>query len=168
MSKLLKSTIIGLIIAGFTGCAQNTSDIEVIALKSEKVNLEGYKTYQIMDESGVAIDSKDNNIDFNVEIQQIINTELAQKGKMPVTKNPDFYVAYLAASDMDAVKEKVNKEGQTTIESAPAAAMLMILVDANTAEMIYISSAEGDVKGLPVDQMKERLSYAIKKMLGNM
>ena len=172
MSKLLKSTMIGLMIAGFTGCAQNTSDIEVIALKSEKVNLDGYKTYQIIDQSGFVQDPKatpiPTNLDVSAEIQQIVNAELAKKGKMPVTANPDFYVAYLAAADMDAIKEKVDKEGKMTIENAPDAAMLLTLIDANTAEIIYISSAEGDVKGLPADQMKQRLNYAIKKMLGNM
>lgn len=169
MSKLLKSTIIGLMIAGFTAGCVKTDDIEVVALKSEKANLHGYKTYQIIDESGFAKDSEvSNNLDINTELQQIVNAELAKKGKMPVTKNPDFYVAYLAAADMDAIKEKVDKKGQVRIESAPAAAMLLVLIDADTAEIIYLSSAQGDVKGLPLDEKRKRLNYAIKEMLGAM
>ena len=170
MSKLLKSTIIGLMLAGFTvGCVK-TDDIEVVALKSEKVNLQGYKTYQILDESGFAEGdaSAPDDLDINTELQQIVNAELAKKGKMPVTKNPDFYVAYLAASDMDAIKEKVDEKGKITIENAPAAAMLLTLIDANTFEIIYLSSAEGDVKNLPLDEKRKRLSYAIKEMLGAM
>ena len=169
MSKLLKSTIIGLMIAGFTAGCVKTDDIEVVALKSEKANLYGYKTYQIIDESGFDKDSAvSNNLDINTELQQIVNAELAKKGKMPVTKNPDFYVAYLAAADMDAIKEKVDKKGQVRIESAPAAAMLLVLIDADTAEIIYLSSAQGDVKGLPLDEKRKRLNYAIKEMLGAM
>jgi Domain of unknown function (DUF4136) len=169
MLKLLKSTIIGLMIAGFTAGCVKTDDIEVVALKSEKANLQGYKTYQIIDESGFAKDSAvPDNLDINTELQQIVNAELAKKGKMPVTKNPDFYVAYLAAADMDAIKEKVDKKGQVRIESAPAAAMLLVLIDADTAEIIYLSSAQGDVKGLPLDEKRKRLNYAIKEMLGAM
>ena len=169
MSKLLKSTIIALMIAGFTvGCVK-TSDIEVVALKSEKANLKGYKTYQIIDESGFIDDSAaSDNLDISAEMQQMIHAELAKKGKMPVTKDPDFYVAYLAAADMDAIKEKVDKKGQIKIESAPAAAMLLTLIDANTVEIIYLSYAEGDVKGLPLDQKRKRLNYAIKEMLSGM
>ncbi|MEN8727656.1 MAG: DUF4136 domain-containing protein [Sulfurovum sp.] len=170
MSKLLKSTIIGLMIVGFTvGCVK-TDDIEVVALKSEKVNLQGYKTYQILDESGFAEGdaSASDDLDINTELQQIVNAELAKKGKIPVTKNHVFYVAYLAASYMDAIKEKVDKKGKITIENAPAAAMLLTLIDANTFEIIYLSSAEGDVKNLPLDEKRKRLSYAIKEMLGAM
>jgi uncharacterized membrane protein YkoI len=161
--------MIGLMIAGFTAGCVKTDDIEIVALKSEKVNLQGYKTYQVIDESGFFKDpSVSDNLDLNIELQQIINAELAKKGKMPVTKNPDFYVAYLAAADMDAIKEKVDEKGQMKIESAPTAAMLLTLIDADTAEIIYLSTAEGDVKGLPLDEKRKRLSYAIKEMLGAM
>ena len=166
MSTVLKNTIIALVIAGFTaGCAQ-VSDIEVAAFKSEKADLKGYKTYQIIDESGFVDNSElSDDLDISAEMQQIIHTELAKKGKMPVSKNPDFYIAYLAAADMNAIKEKVDKQGQRTIELAPAAAMLLTLIDANTAEVIYLASAEGDVKDLPAKQKRERLNYAITKML---
>lgn len=169
MSNLLKSLIIGLMLAGsIAGCVK-TDDIEVHTLKSGKVNLQGYKTYQIIDKSGFVDDSAvSDNLDLNTELQQIVNAELAKKGKIPVTKNPDFYVAYLAAADMDAIKEKVDKKGKLSIESAPAAAMLLTLIDADTAQIIYISSAEGDVKDLALDEKRKRLSYAIKEMLGAM
>jgi len=52
MSNLLKGVIAALLIAVFTGCT-STSDIKVEALKSEKVNLDGYKTYEIIEGSGI-------------------------------------------------------------------------------------------------------------------
>lgn len=169
MPKLFKIILVGLFIAGFTAGCVKTDDIEVVALKSEKANLQGYKTYQIIDESGFeSNEALDDGLDLDTELQQIVNAELAKKGKMPVTQNPDFYVAYLAAADMDAIKRKVAKDGQMTIEKTPSAAMLLTLIDANTAEIIYISSAEGDVKGLPLDEKRKRLNYAIKQMLGAM
>jgi len=108
------------------------------------------------------------NLDVSAEMQQMINTELAKKGKILVTKDPDFYVAYVAGADMDAVRVKLDKEGKETIEKAPAAAMVLVLIDAETGVIIGISTAEGDVKGLPADQMKKRLNYAIKKMLSDL
>jgi hypothetical protein len=167
MSKLLKGAMVVLMIAGFTGCV-STSDIKVESVKSEKVDLKGYKTYQILEESGVATESRVTNLDVNAELQRIINTELGKKGKIPVTNDPDFYVAYLAGTDMDAIKVKVNEEGQETIENVPAAAMILLLVDAETGVIIGISTAEGEVKNLPLEDRKKRLSYTIKKMLSDL
>lgn len=168
MSKLLKGAIVVLMITGFTGCT-STSDIQVEAITSEKVNLDGYKTYLIIEGSGVLPDTKvADNLDVDAEMQQMINTELAKKGKILVTKDPDFFIAYLAGTDMDAVKEKLDKEGKETIEKAPAAAMILVLIDAETGVIIGISTAEGEAKGLPAKEAKERLNYAIKKMLSGL
>jgi hypothetical protein len=147
------------------GCTQ-TSDIEVVALKSEKADLKGYKTYQIIDESGFVDNSElSDDLDIDKELQQLIYTELQKKGKTSVAKHPDFYLAYLAAADMNAIKAKVDKKGQTSIELAPAGAMLLTVIDANTMEVIYLATAEGDVKDLPMKQKKERLQYAISQMM---
>ncbi len=167
MSKLLKGAIVVMML-GLTGCV-STSDIQVEALTYDKVNLDGYKTYEIIEGSGIVDGTqRTDRVDVNVEMRQMINTELAKKGKTPVTKNPDFYIAYAAGTDMEAVKEKVNEEGKKTIERVPSAAMILTLIDAETGMIIGISTAEGDVKGVPADDMKKRLNYTIKKMLGNL
>ncbi len=168
MSKLLKGVIAALMIAGFTGCT-STSDIQVEALKSEKVNFDGYKTYEIIEGSGIVDGTKRaDNLDIDAEMQQMINTELAKKGKTLVTEDPDFYVAYAAGTDMEAVKEKLDAEGKKTIEKAPEAAMVLILIDAETGVIIEISTAEGEAKALPAEETKKRLNYAIKKMLSGL
>lgn len=165
MSKLLKGAIVALMIVGFTGCV-STSDIQVESAKSEKANLEGYKTYQIINESGVVSDTKGTNTaTVDVEIKQMIVTELAKKGKTQDVNDPDFFVAYLAGTDKDAVKVKLDKEGKETLQKAPEAAIVLMFVDAETGSIIWISTAEGEVKGLPADQAKKRINYAIKKML---
>ncbi len=171
MIKLLKGLMIGLMIVGFTGCV-STSDIQVEALKSDKVNLDGYKTYQIVEESGVATEARGTqvpaNLDVNAELQTIINAELAKKGKTLVNSDPDFYVAYVAGTDMDAIKVKIDQAGQETIESVPAAAMVLLLIDAETGLIIGISTAEGEVKNLPLEDRKTRLEYTIKKMFNEL
>jgi len=45
-------------IVGFTGCAVKTNDIQVETYTSKKVNINEYKTYQIIEGSGIAHDSK--------------------------------------------------------------------------------------------------------------
>ncbi len=167
MSRLnvLKSVMIALVVIGFTGCT-STKDIEVEALTSEKVNLAGYKTYEIIEGSGIIDNTqRSDNLDIDVEMRQMINAELAKKGKMPVVKDPDFYVAYMAGTDIDAVEEKINKEGQKTLHERPTSGILLILMDANTGAIIGLSTAEGEAKNLPAKEAKERLAYAIKEML---
>lgn len=169
MAKLLRYAFIGVLIVGFTTGCVKTDDIEVVALKSEKVNLAGYKTYQILDESGFDKETQRKaELDINSELRQTVNAELAKKGKVPVVDNPDLYVAYMGAADLGAIKEKVDDKGKVTIENAPKAGILLTLIDAHTGEIIYLSSAEGDIKNLPIEEKRKRLNYAIKKMLGNM
>jgi len=168
MSKILKSTIATLMILGVTGCV-STSDIQIEKAQSEKVNLDGYKTYQFIADSGIVKSTKSTGISKKInvsdEIEQMINSELAKKGKTPVSKNPDFFVAYLGGADMDAVKSKLNKNGKKTIEKSPEAALVLMLVDADSGSIIWMSTAEAEVKGGSADDFKKRLDYAIKKML---
>lgn len=167
MLKLLKGMIVGLMIIGFTGCV-STSDIKVESAKSDKVDLKGYKTYAIVEGSGVAGESKKSTHDIDAELNRIIHNELGKKGKVPVTKDPDFYVAYLAAKDMEAIEINIDEEGQETIKETPAAAMLLLLIDGETGVLIGISTAEGEAKDLPLEDRKKRLEYTIKKMFNEL
>ena len=164
MSKILKGAIAILMIAGFTGCV-STSDIQTKTVKSVKADLDGYKTYQIVEGSGIVDDTKSSaTTDLNTEMRQIMNTELAKKGKTKVDENPDFYVAYAAGQDVEAVTMKLDADGKTTIEATPEAAILLVLVDAETGKIIAMSTAEGEAKDLSPEDTKKRLNYAINKM----
>ena len=167
MSRLnvLKSVMIALVITGFSGCT-STSDIEVESLTSEKVNLAGYKTYEIIEDSGMVTDAhRSDNLDLDTEMKQIINTQLAKKGKTAVTKDPDFYVAYIAGTDIDAIEGRINKKGELALRNRPTTGMVLILIDADNKEIIGLSAATGEAKNLPAKEAKKRLNYAIKKML---
>ena len=164
MSKLLKGAMVILMIAGITGCV-STSDIKTKTVKSVKADLDGYKTYQIVEESGIVDDTKSANVkELNTDMRQMMNTELANKGKTKVDANPDFYVAYAAGSDMEAVKIKLDEAGKETVEARPEAGILLVLIDAQTGQIIAISAAEGEAKKLPLEDTKKRLQYAINKM----
>ena len=168
MIKVLKGALVALALAGVAGCV-STSDIQVDNTQSEKADLDGYKTYQFIEGSGVAEDKETkkimNSAKTAARIEALINQELMKKGKTPVAKDPDFLVAYLGGADMEAVKKKLDKSGKEIIEKSPEAALVLMLVDADTGSIIWISTAEGEVKDLPVEDRRKRLEYAVKKML---
>ena len=167
MSKLVKGMVAVLMIIGLTGCV-STSDIQVESAKSDKVDLKGYKTYQIVEGSGIDTESQEGSHDLNAELHRIISNELGKKGKTPVTTDPDFYVAYLAAKDMEALEIEIDEKGQETIKESPAAAMVLLLIDGETGVLIGISTAEGEAKDLPLEDRKKRLEYTIKKMFNEL
>jgi len=172
MSKVWKYMLAALVIAGVSGCGVSTKDIEIETVKSEKANLKGYKTYEIIKESGADDSLKKDKVlkgvDVDADIKKLIITELAKRGKVEVTHDPDFFVAYVAGADMNAMKIKLDEKGKSTIENIPEAAMLLMLVDADTGSIIWLSTAEGEFKGLPLEQQRERLKYTIKKMLSGL
>lgn len=164
MTKMLKGTFVALALLGFTGCV-STSDIKVENTKSDKVDLTGYKTYQFIEGSGIVQDGRKKKVNAAEKIEAQINTELAKKGKTPVSKDPDFFVAYLGGADMDAVKKKLDKNGKEVIEKSPEAALVLMLIDADTGSIIWMSTAEGEAKGGTKDEIEKRIDYAVKQML---
>jgi len=164
MTKYVKGTLLALGLLGLSGCV-STSDIQVEKAQSEKVNLDGYKTYQFIEGSGVTQSPGKKKVNAAAAIEETINTELMKKGKVPVSKDPDFFVAYLGGSDMDAVKRRLDKDGKETIEKSPEAALVLMLVDADSGSIIWMSTAEGEVKNGSAEDIKKRIEFAVKKML---
>jgi len=170
MTKLFKGVLVGLVIVGLSGCAPKTDDIEVQAYKVKDINMDKYKTYHIIEGSGIVDASKATSADgvnIDAEINQILMDELANKGKLAVAQNPDLYVGYAAGADTDAIKAKVDAEGDERLENAEAG-ILLVLIDAKTEKLIWMSGAVGEAKGLPADQRKQRLEYAIKRMVNGL
>jgi hypothetical protein len=169
MKKWLSTLILTVSIAGVNGCV-STNDIEVESVTNEKVNLKAYKRYQFMKESGIVeSDGKGKLVDSDKKVaalvEEIINEALQKKGKTPVAKDPDFFVAYVGGTDKDAVKVKLDDHGKEIVESAPEAALLIMLIDAQTGAVLKVSTAEGEFKSLTPEEKKARIEYAVKKML---
>ncbi len=168
MTKILKVTVLAAALVGFTGCV-STSDIQVDSAQSEKADLKGYKTYQFIEGSGIAKDTSKEVLtkseSVSAEIEEMINTELMKKGKVPVSKDPDFFVAYLGGADHEAVKKRLDKHGKEVIEKSPEAALVLMLVDADSGAIIWMSTAEGELKNSTPEERKKRIKYTIRKML---
>jgi len=162
MVKVLKGSMVAFLMLGLNIHALEMNDIKIQNSKSQKVNLDGYKTYQITKDSGIIsrLNAKETTVkmDVNLEIQRIINNELAKKGKILVKENPDFLIAYSAGRDIEKDENATEK---------PESAMALVLIDAETGVVIGKSTAEADAKGLDDDSLTKRLEYAIKKMLSN-
>jgi len=168
MKKILKVTLVSLMLISATGCV-STSDIKVDSIQSEKANLEAYKTYQFIEGSGITEDVNKKvltqNRAISAEIEEMINEQLAKKGKTPVSKNPDFFVAYIGGTNIKDIHNKLDKKGKESISKLEEATMLLMLVDAQNGSIIWISTVEGKVKNGTPQEKKTRLEYAIKKML---
>ncbi len=165
----IKVLLSGTLLLGATGCVQ-TNDIEVESVSNEKANLTAYKTYQFLEDSGIVEEDKKGNLkrsnsEVAALVEEVINEQLQKYGKKPTAKDPDFFVAYVGGSNKDAVVAKVDEKGKQIIEKKPAAALLIMLVDADTGEILRIATAEGDLKNLPLEQKRARIEYAVKKML---
>jgi hypothetical protein len=169
MNKWFTALLLAGVLISVNGCV-STSDIEVESVTNEKANLEGYKTYQFLDDSGVVEMEtngklKDAASDISAMVEEIINEQLQKRGKTPVSKSPDFFVAYVGGSDKDAIKVCLDEKGKQIVETSPEAALLIMLIDAKTGEVLKVSTAEGELKPLPKSEQKERIEYAVKKML---
>jgi hypothetical protein len=169
MKKWMYALLLTALLMGVNGCVP-TSDIEVESVTNEKANLGGYKTYQFLEDSGVVeMDDngklKDAASEVSAMIEEIINDQLQKKGKRPVSKSPDFFVAYVGGTDKEAIKVRLDDEGKQIVETAPEAALLIMLIDAKTGEVLKVSTAEGELKTLPKAEQKERIEYAVQKML---
>jgi len=147
----------------------NIRDIKVTQYTSNKVNMRGYKTYAPLFEGGYLEDSQGTwvprNMDINAEIQALTKAQLDRRGKSQVLVNPDFYVGYVVGVDIDSLKEKVNRKGQSELVNIPSTGLAIMFIDANNGDLIWMSVAEGDLKeNLSTEAIKKRISYAINKM----
>ncbi len=157
------SLIVFFLLLGVSVNAVEIKDIQIKNVKNNKINLEGYKTYKILEESGILHDVNSSKtskkINLDIEIRKIIHEELAKKGKVLVRSNPDFLVAYSAGSEKSTIKNNT---------STPESAMALVLIDSKTGVVLHKSTAEAEAKGLPIDLLKQRIKYAIKQMINSL
>lgn len=171
MVKVFTVTALMIAMGTLTACV-STQDITVKSEKSAKADLSGYKTYSILASSGVdkafRKDKNDDGVKSRNEINRIINETLQKQGKSYADKNPDFYVVYAAGTDKNAIEKKLSKEGKEVIHNTPKAAIVLVLIDAKNGSVLWKSSAEGDLQNISEEKKRQRMSYAIKKMLANL
>jgi hypothetical protein len=172
MKKIVLSAFLAIGLLTMSGCLSATKDIKVVSKTSEKVNLDGYKTYAWLPISNIIIDEKDQfkgrGYSVNDYMQSKINKALLNADKTLNREDPDFVVSYIMGVDMDAIKEKLDKDGKEQFENVSEAALIVILIDTQTQKVIWAGSAEAELKQETSDEeSKARIDYSIEKMFAD-
>ena len=155
----------------FSCASTPTSDIKVHSAADAKANISAYKSYAwdlnagvIQDRTGAWV-SKD--IDVQSEVQFLIDKKLRDRGMTQVQSSPDLLVALLILADVKELQQLKDKHGEVvgTLDPVGNGALVVELVDSQTGKTVWLSAAEGEVRGSnTVEVAKERLAYAVDKM----
>jgi len=147
-----------------------TRDIQVDAKADPKASFSGFKTYAWIAAAQILFDPEGQweprNVDLDVEVQFMINSELRKRGMAEVNSNPDMLVAYAAGVDMTTLDLKESPETkEKLIENIPSAALVVALVDADTGYVIWLGEAVGEVQQQADEAtVRARIEYAISEM----
>jgi len=153
-----------------TGCTTfPKDDIKVESEVWPKANISGYKTYTWLAKVGILEDVEGHweppNFDVDSELAFRINEALRNHGISQSSVDPDLYVAYALVVDMDALDIKTDPNIKLeTLENAPKAGLIVMLMDAETGFVTWVSVATGEMKNLDAEILKKRLEYTVNTM----
>ena len=160
-----------LVMAWFvTGCSTfPKDDITVESEANPKVNVSGYKPYAWLAAIGIVEDAdgvwEPPKFDADSEIQFLINEALRNRGMSEVSNDPDIYVAYALGVDMDTLEIKTDPETKLeSLENVPQAGLVVMMLDADTGFVNWVSVATGEMKNLEPEIQKKRLGYVVNTM----
>jgi hypothetical protein len=173
MKKLTVTLLTLMLFIG--GCASSvTKDIMVETDSDPKADLSGYKSYAWLGAAAIVFDEEGQweppQFDADAEIKFLIDRELRDHGMTEDSVNPDLVIAYAAGIDMDVMDIKIDPESEIeTLENAPAGALVVIMIDADTGLAIWVGIATADIQENPtVESTKARLDYAVSKMFAEL
>ena len=151
-------------------CATVTQDIEVDAHADPKASFSGYKTFSWLASAQIVYDPQGQweppNMDIDSEVRFIVNRELRNLGMTEVSANPDVFVAFAAGVDMTSLDLKEHPESKEQhLVNIPKAALIVVLVDADTGFIIWLGEASGDAdSSRSIEEIHTRVDYAVKQM----
>lgn len=158
------------VLMALVGCSTVTKDIEVSAESDPKASFAGYKTYTWLGAAAIVFDEAGRweppKFDADTEIKFYIDKELRTRGMSESTANPDLVVAFAAGIDMDNIEFVKNSETQLeTLKNIPKGALMIILVDANSGQPLWVGAAAADLQeNADIATAKVRLEYAVTEM----
>ena len=153
-----------------TSCTTYTQDIRVKTEVGHNADLSYYKSYTW----AVNITSLNDRggkwqapgIDIARETKFFIDRELHSLGLIYSNTNPEITVAFQLGADMQSLKLKKDPEsGLAVLKNVPDAALLVILTDIATKNIIWISKAEAELqKNASAELVRKRIDYTITEM----
>ncbi|MHC4990211.1 MAG: DUF4136 domain-containing protein [Planctomycetota bacterium] len=154
------------------GCATDSAfkDIKIETEANAKVNAGAYDTYAWVAAAAAVLEGERQwnppDLDIGAEITFLVDRELRAKGMTQVTQSPEVLVLYGVGVDMTAMQEvDTTTEGGQEFENIPQGGVLVILVDAATAQPIWAGSARANISEEPSAELaKKRLDHAVTQM----
>ncbi len=150
-----------------TGCASS----EVSSYIARGVNLRAHRTYNwALDSARSTGDPRlDNNRFFQERVQAAIDAQLADKG-FEKTDSPDLIVHYHASVMQDIANRETKDTGdceECWPEVYDQGTLLIDLVDARTAQLVWRGWAKGSIDGVIDDQgwMEQRIDEAVVRIM---
>ena len=168
----MKKIILAIMVAAWviTGCSTfPKDDIQVESEANPKANISGYKAYTWLAAVGILEDAEGHweppKFDADAEIEFRINEALRKQGMTESSIEPDMYVAYALGVNMDALELKTDPESKLdNLENVPKTGLVVMLIDAETGFVSWVSVATGEMKNLNQETQKKRLEYTINTM----
>jgi hypothetical protein len=174
--KRIKLAMLFVLLCGAVAgsCASVTKDIRIESAADPKVNFGALKTYAFIGGIKALFDSQGkwapSDLDMGSEVVWLVERELKARNFTAVTGEPDVYVAYALAVDMEMLVAKYDKDNSVWfIENVPTGAIFVALIDPATQEAIWIGAAAADIMENPDEAtVKKRLDYAVKEIFSTL
>ena len=153
-----------------SACSTLTTDIEVEVHTYPDVNYNAYKTYAWAGSTQIVYDPigqwKQPTLDTEEEGKFIIKRELRALGLNLVEHNSDLLVAFAAGIDTKVLGLKENpKRNKKLLTNIPKAALVIVLIDANTGYPVWSGYATGDIQQQQtIDDIRTRIHYAVSEI----
>ena len=165
-----------LLMLAATGCGSSlTGDIKAESAVDEKVNFSGMKSYAWYGGLGALIDDTElwakPGFDMAQECKFVIDRELRKKGFSESSSDPDVFVAFLLVADVNQIKKIDDERGGNVenLQGVGKGALLIELIDAETAKTIWLGGATAKVSSKYTDEeRKQRLDYAVSELIAQL
>ena len=165
-----------LLMLAATGCGSSlTADIKAESAADEKVNFSGMKSYAWYGGLGALQDDTElwaqPGFDMTQECKFVIDRELRKKGFSESASDPDVFVAFVLVADVNQVRKIDAERGENVenLEGIGKGALLIELIDAETAKTIWLGGATAKVSSKYSDEeRKQRLDYAVTELIAQL
>ena len=167
MRKLFLSIPLLFLLAG---CTQYAKDIRVKTEVGVNADLSAYKSYAWLDTISTLNDPggkwQPPGVDIAADIKLLIDRELRKRGLQLNTRNPDILVSFQLGANMQALKLiKSSKSKQDVLINVPDATLMVVLIDAASRNIIWISKAEAEIQqDRDAELVRKRIDYTITEM----
>lgn len=153
-----------------SGCVSYTQDIRVKTELGINANLSKYKSYTWLDTVTTLNDPsgkwQPSGLDIAQEIKFFIDRELGDHGLYLSSTNPELAVTFELGANMQALQLKTDPDSKLAVlTNVPDAALMVVLIDTATNNIIWISKAEAELQQQDSKEIVlKRIDYTITEM----